>query len=256
MGVAKLDVSYKAHVIKKKPRGRPPKAVRYITKRTMDYIKKVDELNLDGSNVSENWRVFWQNYQIFATAAGVDKMAEPVRVAIFLNAIGPAAVEVFNAFNLTTEQKSKYDEVTKAFENFCKPKKNEVYESFLFFNRNQSSGEPFDNFLMALKKMVRNCGFGDQEDRMIRDRIVMGTCNKALQKKLLEKDDLDLHKAIEICRATEATQNQHQEMQKSGAASVDSISNKYTTNNFQNFNNRNKNLRYNNNNNKSNSQKF
>lgn len=217
MGKAKLSTS----ISKVKPRGRPPKQVRYIyVKRDMDYVKKVEELNLSG-NIAENWRIFWQNFKIFAVAVELDKKPEPVKVAIFLNAIGAEAVEVFNSLNISEAGRANYCEVTKAFEEFCKPKCNEVYESFNFHNRSQAHGEPFDTFLIDVKKMVRRCGF-QNENRMVRDRIVLGTNDKKLQKKLLDTMNLTMEMAIDMARTAEVTNQQMTKMQK-GEATVDLV---------------------------------
>lgn len=69
----------------KKRRGRPPKVekVEVIKEvRTMEYVKKVEELKMDG-NLAENWRIFRQHFEIFATAIELEKKAEPVKVTIF-----------------------------------------------------------------------------------------------------------------------------------------------------------------------------
>lgn len=108
-------------------------------------------------------------------------------------------------------QREDYKEVTDAFEKFCKPKCNEVYESFIFHNRSQSHGEPFDNFLMDITKMVRRCNFQD-DDRMVRDRIVLGTSNKRLQKRLLETANLTMEMAIESARAAEVSNKQMEKL--------------------------------------------
>lgn len=113
---------------------------------------------------------------------------------------------------MSEEKLKKYAEVIKAFEEFCKPKQNEVYESFKFYNRNQEIGEPFDNFLLDVKKLVRNCGFSEEE-RMLRDRIVLGTIDKSLQKRLLETDKLDLAKTIDMAKAAELLSSQIRHIQ-------------------------------------------
>lgn len=170
----------------------------------------MDALKLDG-NLADNWRVFWQNFKIFATAIEINNKPEPVKVAIFLNAIGSDAVEVFNSLNISASDRQKYSSVTEAFELFCKPKCNEVYESFVFHNRTQKENEPFDNFLMDIKEIVRRCGFLD-ESRMLRDRIVLGICDKTLQKRLMDKTNLTLEMAIDMARSAEASNQQVQQV--------------------------------------------
>lgn len=222
MGVARKKFeSERKHFEEKRAIGRPRKNTVVRITSSMDYIKKVDKLNMDG-NIAENWRVFKQNYDIFCIAAEIDKKSEAVKIAVFLNAVGADAVEVFNSFNLNDQQKSKYVEVINAFDEFCKPKKNVVYDTFIFHSRQQKESEPFDNFLMDLKKLIRLCEFGESEKRMMRDRLVFGVFDKNLQKRMLEQDGLEYDKAVEMARASEASKFQTNEMQKN-ASCVDAI---------------------------------
>ena len=56
---------------------------------------------------------------------------------------------------------------------------------------------------------------------MIRDRIVMGICDKAVQERLLRESDLTLEKAINFCRATEASKTQSKMIQGETAVNDD-----------------------------------
>lgn len=201
----------------------PPKNIENDDDDEMEkFLRLPEPLKLDG-NVAENWRVFKQNFDVYATAIELSKKAEPIQVAIFLNACGSDATETFETFDLDIDSKKKYAEVVKAFEAYCAPKKNEVYEAFKFNSRNQERGETFDSFLLDLKKLVKNCGYQDK-DRMIRDRIVMGINDDSLRKKLLEKDDLDLKKCIEMARSAEVTHKRANDMQKhTTQANVDAV---------------------------------
>lgn len=90
-----------------------------------DHVKQVENLKLEG-NLSENWTKFKRNFDIFMKS-------DALKITTFLNAIGENAVDVFDTFDLTDEQKGKYDEVIKAFADFCTTKKNKVYERFVFY---------------------------------------------------------------------------------------------------------------------------
>lgn len=106
----------------KKLRGRPPKRIKYVYyNRNMDFVKKVDELNLTTGNLAENWKIFWRNFEIFATAIELAKKDEKVQVAIFLNAAGKEAADTFeNVIQLTEAERMKYKSVVKSFAEFCK----------------------------------------------------------------------------------------------------------------------------------------
>lgn len=170
-------------------------------KTKMEFVKKVDDLSFDG-NLAENWRSFKKAYDIFELAADVVKKKDESRIAIFLNAAGKEAQDLLDTLPLTDEEKKSYKNVVDAYEAFCIPKKNVVYERFVFYSRNQKEGEAFDNFLVDIKKLFKTCEFGDHKDDMIRDRIVMGITDKRIQEKML-KEDIDLKKVVEWCRATE-----------------------------------------------------
>lgn len=184
-----------------------------IPRKMSDNVNKPDKLKLEG-NLSENWRRFKRNFNIYMSAAEYTEKSDAIKIAIFLNIIGGDAIEVFDTFNLSAQQRLDYNTVINSFEIFCKPKTNEVYERFVFYQRDQKEGEPFDTFLMDIRRLVRTCEFGQMEEAMLRDRIVMGVANKKLQTKLLEVTQLDYTAAVEKCRANEITNEQAMTMNK------------------------------------------
>nr|XP_022904876.1 uncharacterized protein K02A2.6-like [Onthophagus taurus] len=82
-------------------------------------------------------------------------------------------------------------------------------------------GEDFDHFVMELKAMANSCNFGDQEESLIRDRIIIGIRDKTLMERLLRVPELTLAKAETQCRAAEASKLLSKEIRES--PSVDSI---------------------------------
>lgn len=66
--------------------------------------------------------------------------------------------------------------------------------------------ENFDSFLNELKKLALDCDFGMLKDRLIKDRIVCGIRDKRIKDKLLRETDLDINKAVNICKAAEQTE--------------------------------------------------
>lgn len=219
-----------------------------IRRKMTEIVNKPECLKTTG-NMAENWRQFKRHFDIFMRAAEYTDRADEIKIAKFLNAIGKEAVELYDSLNLTEDQQRSYNAVIEAFDAFCKPKTNEVYERFTFYQRNQKEGEPFDSFLMDIKRLARTCVFGDMEETMLRDRIVMGVANNRLQTKLLETTGLNYTTAVEKCRANEATQEQVSTMNKS--ATVNEILGNTAQPRNSNANNqrRNENKRYNNNNN-------
>ncbi|XP_072376376.1 uncharacterized protein [Diabrotica undecimpunctata] len=171
-------------------------------------------LSFEG-NVAENFKRFKQSFEIYLMPSGKSGKSDEVKVAILLNLIGEEGIEIYNSLELTEVQQGKLADVLEAFESYVTPRKNVVYERYLFYKRIQEEGEPFDHFLTDLKNKVRNCEFGVEAFSMVRDRIVLGTNSKDAQQSMLKTINLDLTKAIEICKMHEVSQAQIKEVQNS-----------------------------------------
>lgn len=222
-----------------------------LTKKMSDLLRKPDILKMEG-NLSENWRRWKRTYDCYFDAAELSEKTDKIKINTFFNLIGPDAVDTFDSFNLPAIQSAVYQNVVKAFDDFCKPKQNTVYERFVFNERKQKEGEPFDTFHMDIKRLIRTCHYGDQENDMLRDRIVIGVYDKNLQKKLLETANLTYDVAVEKCRTAEVTKEQANEMSKLNAVNevkhvVDNKNRKQRTNEYdrrkKSNNNNNKNTR-------------
>lgn len=131
------------------------------------------------------------DFNIYMTANGLHQKSDEIKVAIFLKLIGEEGIDVFNNFKLSQENQKKYEVMVKKFDEYLLPKKNIIYERFLFYKRVQESNEPVDNFVKELKKLAQNCEFGDEQD-MIRDKLVLGIANVIVLEKLLSLTDLKL----------------------------------------------------------------
>lgn len=145
-------------------------------------------------------------------SVGLEEKTEIVKVSTFLNTAGPDAIDVFDTFELTEVQRNTYAAVLQSFQAFCAPRKNTVYERYVFYQRNQREGETFDAFLIDIKRLVRTCEFGTNENEMLRDRIVLGVVDKKLQTRLLETTPLTYDTAVEKCRTSEMTKEQTSKM--------------------------------------------
>lgn len=122
-----------------------------------------------------------------------------------LHLAGQEAIDVYNTFDLTAEDKKDYDKLVQAFEAYCLPQSNETFERYVFRNRTQAEGEPFEQFYRDLQLKSKTCNFDNLRESMLRDQIVYGTSSKTLREKLLAKKDLTLTTAVEWAKAEEIT---------------------------------------------------
>ncbi|UYV61543.1 K02A2.6-like [Cordylochernes scorpioides] len=177
----------------------------------MEFVRP-SELALHG-NVAENWRRFKQRLMLYLEATEKATKPDKLKVAILLNFIGEEALEVFNTFHLKEDEAENFDLVINKFDDFCEPKKNVIFERFKFFSATQKDGESIDSFITELKGLSSSCEFESQKDSLIRDRIVYGIQDKALQERLLREPNLTLLKAIEMCKTNEISKQQIKIMQ-------------------------------------------
>ena len=178
----------------------------------MEMLTAPSPLQMTG-NVAENWKRFKQRYELYRVASGASKREASLQVPLLLHVMGEDALEVFNSFTWERETDSKdYEKVIKKFQDYFTPKKNVVLERFHFNNISQNDQEDFDRFLTQIKNQASLCEFGELKDQLIRDRIVVGIKNKAVQERMLREKDLSLDNAITIAKTAEVTKNHLQQL--------------------------------------------
>ena len=183
----------------------------------MDKLNPPEPLSLQG-NLAENWRKWKQRFELFSAASELSKKDQKVQAATLLHVAGHEALEIYNTFSWDNEgDESKVAKIMEKFQAYCNPRKNITWERHVFNTRNQEVGETIDQYVTELKTKATTCEFGTLKDSLIRDRIVCGKTSDKTRCRLLRETDLTLEKAIEICRANEATATQ---MKTLGASNV------------------------------------
>ena len=109
-------------------------------------------------------------------------------------------------FDSTNEASSEtFANVLEIFEKYCNPKKNVIYERYIFFTHNQERGESVESFVTDLLLTAKTCEFQILRDSLIKDRIVLCIISQQVRECLLLEDDLTLHTSMQICQSAEAT---------------------------------------------------
>ena len=101
---------------------------------------------------------------------------------------------------------------------YCNPRHNVVLHTFRFWRAPLI--EPFESFITDLRTKAESCEFGDQKDRMIRDKIIFTVTGKLQELLLREGDKLDLKKTLVICRAYEDSTKQSKEISCTAAGGI------------------------------------
>ena len=119
--------------------------------------------------------------------------------------MGDEADDILSLFQLSPEDKVKYDVVKEKFDGYFVKRRNVIFERAKFNQRRQ---EPVDNFITTLDCLPEHCGYGELREQMIRDRIVVGIQDVSLSEKLQLESNLTLEAAVTAVRQREAVKKQ------------------------------------------------
>ena len=175
------------------------------------------QLSLTG-NLATNWKRFqraWKNYEIAARLKDPSNstLNKELRTATLLTCIGSDALDVYDAFVFETPEQGKdIDIVLEKFEQYCIGETNETYERYRFNKCDQKEHETIDAYVTSLRTLAKTCNFGQLENDLIRDRIVMGIRDNTTRKKLLQVAKLSLSQCIDVSRSYEKTSQQLESM--------------------------------------------
>lgn len=155
----------------------------------------------------------------------LNNIPEGTKKNLFITLSGPA---IFDEIKLIYPE-AKIEEIdynqmiAKLKERLDKTQPN-MMNRHKFSARVQGLDEPAENFVLALKLLASQCGFGAHKNEAIKDRIVFGLRDSELKHKLLMKDNMTLEEVEEIVVRTELAKLRAKEAeQNEGHRSVNSV---------------------------------
>lgn len=117
----------------------------------MDHMKPLKPRILD-ENAAERWKKRRQRWDLYSKAkAAVEKTKKQT---------GEDALEIYDTFIFTDEEKGKINVLIGKFEEHCSPKKNSTYEWYKF-NTCSQNGRLLNVFLVDLRSRPKTCEFGE-----------------------------------------------------------------------------------------------
>ena len=93
------------------------------------------------------------------------------------------------------------------------PKPIVINERFQYFKRDQREVGSVKQYTAELQELKEKCNFGPTLNEALRDRLIYGMQNQAVQKCLLIKADLDFAKALVIAEMEEMAIKDASELQ-------------------------------------------
>ena len=140
---------------------------------------------------------------------GANDIANEKKVAILLSVIGAKTYAVLRSLVAPDQPKDKsFAELKTLLKAHYDPKPLVIAERFRFYRRDQTAEESISEFLVELRRLAAHCEFGQFLDEALRDRLVCGLRNDAIQKRLLSEADVTLAKAVQIASSMESAEKQ------------------------------------------------
>ena len=115
-----------------------------------------------------------------------DITTEGKKRAIFLTYVGAETYGLIR--NLCTPEKptdKTFADICTLVTNHLSPKPNIIIERFKFNSRSRKDGESVSNYIAELKCLRRDCDYKTTINDMLRDRLVCGINDTAIQRRLL-----------------------------------------------------------------------
>ncbi|XP_042142281.1 uncharacterized protein K02A2.6-like [Ixodes scapularis] len=159
----------------------------------------------------ETWPLYLQRLEFHFEAHGI---ATPkMKRAVFCSVCGAETYAILHSLCApTTPSETDYADIIKKLGNHFAPKPSEIVERFKFHKRAQHSDEPMAAFIADLRRIAVTCNFGDALDSSLRDQIVCGVKDEALQRRLLSEAELTLAQAEKLAIAAECAKNNAMEI--------------------------------------------
>ncbi|XP_070388960.1 uncharacterized protein, partial [Dermacentor albipictus] len=161
-------------------------------------------------DITSEWPAWILHFDDYRYASGLNERPEEAQVRTLLYTMGRQARDIFGTFNLSAEHSKKFELVKKKFDDYFIKESNVVYKSACFHKRHQMPGESIDQFMTALHVLADKCDFGEFQQRLIRNRFVVGLLHEKLSESLQMDPKLSLAKALVRARLKETVQQQQE----------------------------------------------
>ncbi|XP_063285531.1 uncharacterized protein K02A2.6-like, partial [Pelobates fuscus] len=136
--------------------------------------------------------------------------------AVLLSVIGSKTFDIVRSLiSPAKPQDYSFEEILALLKHHLAPTPSETVRRFHFNRRNQKPGESIAAYIAGLRRLSENCNFGTSLESLLRDRLVCGVQDEALQRRLLARQNLTFIIAHEEALANEAAYVHSKEIQSS-----------------------------------------
>ena len=158
---------------------------------TAPTVGRMQDFNPDKETIG----AYLERFSLYVSVNGI---ADAKQVPTLLLVIGMTHYTLLRGLVSPAKPEEKtLDELMGLLKTHYDPEPIVIAERFRFYQRNQKQGESISDYLAELRKLASRCQFRDFLGEALRDRLVCGLNNEAIQKALLAESTLTLDSARE-----------------------------------------------------------
>ena len=160
----------------------------------------------------EDWVEYAERLEHYFVANGIDNT--DVQRAILFTCVGPSTYCLIKTLSLPRKPTDySFQELVTKVKTHFHPKPSPIIKRFEFNTRVQQEEETVGVFVAALRNIAEHCSYPDDIlHDMLRDRIVCGIRDKAVQRMLLKESKLTYDTALDTALAAEAAANDSKQL--------------------------------------------
>ena len=154
---------------------------------------------------AEDWEIFTEQLSHYLTANGITDEAK--KRSILLSACGTSTyklVRTLVAPDAVTDE--TFEEMCAEAQHHYHPKPSVIMRRFQFNTCVRHPGEKVTTFIARLRDLASHCDYGGATAELVRDRLVCGIRDDALQRSLLSIAKLTFDKACELALLHESAE--------------------------------------------------
>ncbi|KFD60052.1 hypothetical protein M514_27771 [Trichuris suis] len=159
-----------------------------------------------------SWEAYAEQLECYCEANNITD--ELRKRATLLTVIGREAYAILRSIISPAIPKSQtYDQLVATMKSHFMPQTSLIYRRFVFHKRTQQADETISAYITELRQLAEDCKFEATLTERLRDQLVCGLRDNAIQRRLLAETSLTFDEAFKRALAGEAAANQAKEVQ-------------------------------------------
>ena len=127
--------------------------------------------------------------------------------------VGQKGRKVFSTWNMTDAEQKVLQNYYESFQTYVQAKSNPIFAKYRLHSKVQEPGGRCQQFVTALKLLVKDCEYGQAEVDIVEVRIMFGMKSAEVREQHIDTGaDLTLEEALEIVRVEEISVQQGKQM--------------------------------------------